>query len=297
MFALAASVLTSAYTAAPLVPTSWRECLPTAIDEAVGNSCELGLWCPSPLTSRSTFDRLLPREALVFVAGGAKCAPVNPGGIPYKYRSCRGHLVGGHLARVLHYSELEDYVINGPVVKEVNKVGLIFHGVYSDIEVLQYPASVYLHVKADVTIILPLLSARECISVALKHGIVCGSKCTKSLIISMSQDHSCAICYSLTYVFEVKNTKKFTTQLSHMPVEEKKKLEKNGGTLDEITDFPPLPTSKYAVKNIVTACAKRMEFSAVQEAGCAVCGQLVPKTELSRLRQLRTCFMYWRFLE
>ncbi|KAF9488809.1 hypothetical protein BDN71DRAFT_1593826, partial [Pleurotus eryngii] len=47
--------------AAPLVPTSWRECLPTAIDEAVGNSC------------------FYPREALIFVAGGAKCAPVNPG--------------------------------------------------------------------------------------------------------------------------------------------------------------------------------------------------------------------------
>ncbi|KAG5221133.1 hypothetical protein IMY05_C4464000200 [Salix suchowensis] len=59
-----------------------------------------------------------------------------------------------------------------------------------------------------------------------KHGIKCGSKCTKAVVVDMAQDHTCAVCYMLTYVFEVKQTQKFTTQLSQMPTQEKQKLDK-----------------------------------------------------------------------
>ncbi|KAF9492852.1 hypothetical protein BDN71DRAFT_1396020 [Pleurotus eryngii] len=52
-------------------------------------------------------------------------------------------------------------------------------------------------------------------------------------------------------------------------------------------DFPPLPASRYTVKAMVTACAKRMEPSAVEEAGCSVCAQLVPTTELLRLKSVK----------
>ncbi|KAF9491188.1 hypothetical protein BDN71DRAFT_1359690, partial [Pleurotus eryngii] len=53
------------------------------------------------------------------------------------------------------------------------------------------------------------------------------------------------------------------------------------------TYFPLLLASKHAIKNMVTACAKKMEPSAVEEAGCAVCGQLVLRTELSKLRSVK----------
>ncbi|KAJ8697096.1 hypothetical protein PTI98_006902 [Pleurotus ostreatus] len=103
----------------------------------------------------------------------------------------------------------------------------------------------------------------------------------------MAQNHSCAICYSLTYVFEIKSTKKFSSQLSRIPIEEKEKISKINVKDAETTDFPPLPASKYSIKNMVTACAKKMEPLAVQEAGCAVCGQLVLKAELSRLKAVK----------
>ncbi|KAG5220667.1 ATP-dependent DNA helicase [Salix suchowensis] len=214
-----------------------------------------------------------------------KCSSENPQ---------RGHrMIGGHLSRVIHYSELEDFIVNGPVVEDIDNLGLIFKGVYTDIEVLQYPPSIYLHVKADVTDILPLLTARECVSVAAKHGILCGSKCAKSLVIDMTQNHSCAICYSLTYVYEIRATKKFTTYFSRIPLQEKQQIEtarmvksKKADELKDV-DFPPLPASRYALKAMVTACAKRMEPSAVEEAGCCVCAQLVPTTELSRLKSVK----------
>lgn len=141
--------------------------------------------------------------------------------------ACRGYLTGGHLARVIHYRELENFVVDRPTVDDVDKIGLVFKGVYSDIEVLQYPDSTFLHVKADITDILPFLTARACVNVAAKHGIKCDSKCTKSVVVDMAQDHTCAVCYMLTYVFEVKQTQKFTTQLSRMPAQEKQKLDKN----------------------------------------------------------------------
>ncbi|KDQ32275.1 hypothetical protein PLEOSDRAFT_1100770 [Pleurotus ostreatus PC15] len=155
--------------------------------------------------------------------------------------------IGGHLSRVIHYGELEDFVVNGPVVEDIDNLGLIFKGLYSDIEVLEYPPSIYLHVKADVAVILPLLTARECVSVAAKHGILCGKKCAKSLVIDMAQNHSCAICYSLTYVFEIRATKKFTTYFSRIPLQEKQHIETartvKSKKADEPMDveFPPLP--------------------------------------------------------
>ncbi|KAF4582627.1 hypothetical protein EYR40_002550 [Pleurotus pulmonarius] len=87
------------------------------------------------------------------------------------------------------------------------------------------------------------------------------------------------------YLF--KRTKKFTMHLTRMPAEEKQRLKQIINSEHETINFPPSPPSKYAIKNMVTACAKRMEFSAIQEAGCAVCGQLVVKTELSKLKAVK----------
>ncbi|KAF9491269.1 hypothetical protein BDN71DRAFT_1342516, partial [Pleurotus eryngii] len=52
-------------------------------------------------------------------------------------------------------------------------------------------------------------------------------------------------------------------------------------------NFPLLPASRHAIKDMVTACAKKMEPSAIEEAGCAVCGQLLLRTELSKLRLVK----------
>lgn len=73
------------------------------------------------------------------------------------------HFRGGHHAYVVHYQELEDFIVDGPAVLNDKSMGLVYKGVYSDIEVLQFPASTYVHVKADVTSILPLLTASQCV--------------------------------------------------------------------------------------------------------------------------------------
>ncbi|KAF9488596.1 hypothetical protein BDN71DRAFT_1436027 [Pleurotus eryngii] len=61
-----------------------------------------------------------------------------------------------------------------PTMDDVDKIGLVFKGVYSDIEVLQYPDSTFLHVKADITDILPFLTACACVNVAAKPVIPYG---------------------------------------------------------------------------------------------------------------------------
>ncbi|KAG5221681.1 ATP-dependent DNA helicase [Salix suchowensis] len=194
---------------------------------------------------------------------------------------------GGHHAFIASYQELQDFIVDGPAILDNKRTGLVFKGVYSDVEVLQFPASVYIHIKADITSILPFLTAGQCVSVARKHGIVCGFKCSKAIVMDMAQDHSCVVCYLLTYVFELKTTRKFADK-QKQDAKEKNKAKENETDQDtEPTIFPPSPLSKYAIKNIVTACAKKMEASAIAENGCAVCGQLIPNTELSRIKAIK----------
>ncbi|KAG5223139.1 hypothetical protein IMY05_C1357000100 [Salix suchowensis] len=202
---------------------------------------------------------------------------------------------GGHLACIFDYGELEDFIVAGPAILNLARVGVVFVDVYSDIEVLHFPASTYIYVKADVTCILPLLAGQQCISVANKHGILCGSKCTKSIVFDMAQNHSCAICYSLTYVFALKPTRKFADKEKQVSdakenVEDVQNvdsvLEPNSGP-EPIIAFPPEPLSHNAIKNIVTTCVKKMELPEIREGGCAVCGQLVSNTQLSRLKAVK----------
>jgi hypothetical protein len=71
----------------------------------------------------------------------------------------------------------------------------------------------------------------------------------------------------------------------------KKKEEKKGNAgdvgLSNTTTFPPAPLNNdLSLKIISDFCASSLP-SAIEEAGCAVCGRLVPVSQLTRLKAVK----------
>ena len=56
---------------------------------------------------------------------------------------------------------------------------------------------------------------------------------------------------------------------------------------DFVHVFPPKPLDKALAHTIIKSTCDTMETKQIEEAGCAVCGQLVPKTSLSRLSAVK----------
>ncbi|KAK0501947.1 hypothetical protein EDD18DRAFT_1065669, partial [Armillaria luteobubalina] len=50
--------------------------------------------------------------------------------------------------------------------------------------------------------------------------------------------------------------------------------------------FPPDPPDDLFVCNMIGRCCEKLKAVNIEEDGCAVCGQLVPKTRLSRLKHI-----------
>jgi len=51
--------------------------------------------------------------------------------------------------------------------------------------------------------------------------------------------------------------------------------------------FPPEPLNDVLAHNIIEGACKKMRVKNFEEAGCAVCGQLVPLSSLSRLKHVK----------
>ena len=68
------------------------------------------------------------------------------------------------------------------------------------------------------------------------------------------------------------------------------KILSESGFLDSVdhpTEFPPKPVDNNLSHKIVSDFCKNLTPDALEEAGCAVCGQLVPVTQLTRLKAVK----------
>ncbi|KAF8218954.1 hypothetical protein L208DRAFT_997860, partial [Tricholoma matsutake] len=50
--------------------------------------------------------------------------------------------------------------------------------------------------------------------------------------------------------------------------------------------FPPKPLKPELSHKIISGFCKETSYEVLQESGCAVCGQLTPQTELTKLKSL-----------
>jgi hypothetical protein len=125
------------------------------------------------------------------------------------------------------------------------------------------------------------------------------------------ENHSCLQCSSHLTVFSVEKNNdqlnrervtkfreqnKNNDQLNHKRVTTSKfrernlKLHENKNTVPEISvasEFPPFPATTDLIDLIVLKACKKMHPKSIEEAGCAVCGELKPLQKTSRLKSVK----------
>ena len=168
-------------------------------------------------------------------------------------------------------------------------------------------------VYADLTFaeIVPHISREMVEKIARIHKIPISShwKLAKDDLKKMFDGHNCINCTVYTSVLEArlspslikkessarafaKLTKEEKTKRksSQAAMAEQKKRHDSKNTVKPIPGppaFPPPPLSKELGETIIRQWCKETEPLSLEESGCAVCGELVPVSQLSRLKSVK----------
>lgn len=193
---------------------------------------------------------------------------------------------GGYKYVLTRYTELVQYIVDGPSLSsidlDVSRLGMQYTMICSDDELDEWPASSFFRVRAELNYILPLVSAKEGRDVARRHGISCGLKCPKDILIDMCLAHSCdtSCCLALTYIFKYKIVDHFNKPKAPAPTEH----ECNDAS--PVSFPPPLP-NRETIHAVISSASNKFQPAAFEEVGCAVCGQLVLTTKTSALKSVK----------
>jgi hypothetical protein len=120
----------------------------------------------------------------------------------------------------------------------------------------------------------------------------------------MLENHSCPRCNVLVTVFSIETPKPNHIRVQQHRARKQKKSEESGATPviqavfkiqsdssdcsnESVYPFPPAPLTAALAGEIVAGACRRMSRSKIEEGGCAVCGELVPIEQLSRLKAIK----------
>ncbi|KAF8333778.1 hypothetical protein F5887DRAFT_850699, partial [Amanita rubescens] len=139
------------------------------------------------------------------------------------------------------------------------------------------------------------------------HGLSVGSRATAALLYDLFSSHSCLDCHDFVTIFSVskpvikllpnktKNEEigeKIKKHLHNFKLNIPQKKDKKGTKKStEIGNFaatfPPPPLTRSLAHSIISGACKKMSHANIEEAGCAVCGQLTSMNQLSSLKNVK----------
>ena len=234
---------------------------------------------------------------------------------------------GGHRPRNLTYGDIENYLDNKQLGQsadlEKKSFEIIKYELTCEVEE-NMDNKLYLHLTlppAFVVQYVPVTMGRQ---IAALHGLNTASRERIAVLKTLFESHSCHSCDPCTAVLLIKPSlqekknawKKKTTykpqvkdpkpnnliqkQKNHEPKQNNHsnhKSVKNAAEAEVIEQldlhddlasvFPPDPVDKKLSHQIVTAACAKLKPEAFEEAGCAVCGQLVAMSKLSKLSAMK----------
>ena len=198
---------------------------------------------------------------------------------------------GGGLSRVLNWSVVEPHTLSMPQTADYqSRLRYIAH--VEGEHLTAYPSDFFVHARIPLPIISDLLSITIAREIALIHGIKAGSRCTVAQLRSAVEDHECnnLKCSSYITIFSVEKsaTKKNVDRStkSRAKATTASRNEKEIETVG-VPVFPPEPASKQLEHDIIRGACRRMNPSNIEEIGCAVCGELKPRKDTSRLKSVK----------
>ena len=150
--------------------------------------------------------------------------------------------------------------------------------------------------------IVPFLSKQMVQKIARIHQIPISSRWNlpKDDLVKLFDGHNCINCSLYISVLEsrlspsLKKREASAKSFAALTKEEKSKRKKNGkkkaqeaGTSTAEPAFPPPPLTKELGETIIRQWCEESKPSSLEESGCAVCGELVPLSQLSRLKAIK----------
>jgi hypothetical protein len=171
-----------------------------------------------------------------------------------------------------------------------------------DIGCLAYPLKQgFVYANLTLPNIVPFLSGHMVQKIAKIHKIPFSLRWNlkKTDLVKIFDNHSCLNCTLYTSVLEIQLSpslaKKKASAKAFANLSKEKRAELNKSKLvssANIPDpapptFPPPPLTKELGETIIRRWCEETKPLSLEESGCAVCGELVPITQLSRLKAVK----------
>jgi hypothetical protein len=195
---------------------------------------------------------------------------------------------GGGRQHEFSQLEVKPYITLG---NYSNSAAFVFVGHVNSLGQAAYPiAQNFIHTNIPLRDIIHHLPVKVALKIARLHHLEIGSHVAKSEICRAFEDHDCCYCHQYLTVFalvdsnptrrRIQRAEKKSENLKNMKPDEFSKL-------PDTTPFPPPPVDNDLSQKIINDFCIDSSPSAMEEAGCAVCGQLVPVSQLTRLKGVK----------
>jgi hypothetical protein len=212
-------------------------------------------------------------------------------------------IIGGHRTCIIKYEDIYACINSNASQKflDIKTKGCCFIDYVHINNTNQYNADYYLQVKFpmhELVQFVPIARARQ---LASMHGVEVGLRTTVAQLKIMLKDHmTCNVCDSHITIVAVHTSYKKNNSdasqrkqlLQQQTLQRVAKYHSKKTNLDfDICDlasiFPPQPVDKKLSIKIIDASCSKMKPETFEEKGCAICGQLIHITSLSKISAVK----------
>ena len=151
-------------------------------------------------------------------------------------------------------------------------------------------SSIYVHIPLPE--LCDLISVSDSRQIAILHGIKIGARSTKSSLHALFSSHLCNVTcanyiseFLIVSLYDLLQAQRCQYQSKYQSKSKSKASSLQ--TNDVFPTFPPDPLSAQLTHSVISAACKQMQPDNLEEAGCAVCGQLTPLSQLLDLSQIQ----------
>ena len=223
------------------------------------------------------------------------------------------------------YSDIKDYVVKEHRLKkdlESSEFKFVGHMLKTDATRYNDDRFIYVHLPLHAHV--RLVQLKEIWKIARMHDIVINTKTsTLEKMEKIFNGHKCEKCLTYITVFEAVCSKKEKKKIQRKIADNLKTSEDKmkscektrkrveafrlqqdplashkvhlkithpqieDTTADMSLIFPPVPLDKILSHKVITSACKKFQPNMFEEAGCAVCGQLVAVSSLTRLKAVK----------
>ena len=187
--------------------------------------------------------------------------------------------------KIWTYDELLPYVIQGTLDATKNYT-FAMYTTKSIIDSTSQLSSI--QAQIPLSLLASKLSKAHLLTIAMCHNLSnVGSKHSVQTIAEVVNKHQCIQCFQYICLFDpVEKSVSGKHRVQQLRL--RNKVQKiNKSCKNNQTSFPPMPSTQELLENVISEYANNIQIEQFLEAGCAVCGLLTPKLQMTQLSSIK----------